>query len=828
MNPVDQLRDGKCKLCWGLWLHPKKVEDNGAHKYGECRGARCGRCGELADHYEKNCAETGLPLAQMWPAFPGMAAKQVLENNFAGERADNKGKEFSWWKSAVKRCTSDKKGEEGAKYLVDQAREREERENVATAKEDAKSQAVAAKVSKAKAKEANPTPFTLPYPITTLRDIPKTSMEAYRTVTYNLDTGNPDKTVTSRNEFRNSFQNGAKAQTIKDLIDGYLTEADKQKITKNVFENVFEPRQNIASRYDGALKSDWEESEPRVFSNHFPLHIGDGVKLFYYTVTLKATKAEKAKKEMKAKEEEKDEHTDEGNADLPNPGNPKPKLGEPHPDLSDFNGQLQSGFLPKINQNSVVKKNQTYSSSPASDGHGRGLGPPAGMLPYRPAPKHPSMSDGKIAGTIYGSSPAVPSKAKGKQPAPSNKTSAGEQSRSEDETLILDNLNLDANLENATSESVGAGTDESTPRSSRAIKRMVISQLLRQCNELQQNANHLATDFIQTIVSWKDLFPDAQSDEVYQGTVHLRPESAKNKKTFQVTIKRQDTIALDTFKQHVEGVVTQAAITCNTSKIAELLSIFVSRHVSQNAGYSEYETPINESRQSTTKGAGKLKSDVPVERSEYTFKQIGTKYFATEQFKTLDCDERDNVTPLGTAFCAMRGFNTNIVSGMGQAFLNVNVCASAFFKCLTVAQFFDLFAAESTLELGKRLLSRVRVYIVEDRKGTFLNDASARIKTIQSFEREENIPTFKDKKTKMDTTVKDYLLNSEFFFISLRIYHANCNHSAWLGKGFRFAICQRGWLPRGKAELVPTRKATHSTVPAFPWATTDRSHLQND
>lgn len=77
---VKTLKNDKCRFCWDQWKHtnPANPSDVGKHDAEVCRSAMCGRCSELACHYEKNCPKTGLLPTEMCAAFED-DDKTVLE-----------------------------------------------------------------------------------------------------------------------------------------------------------------------------------------------------------------------------------------------------------------------------------------------------------------------------------------------------------------------------------------------------------------------------------------------------------------------------------------------------------------------------------------------------------------------------------------------------------------------------------------------------------------------------------------------------------------------------------------------------------------------------
>jgi hypothetical protein len=101
----------------------------------------------------------------------------------------------------------------------------------------------------------------------------------------------------------------------------------------------------------------------------------------------------------------------------------------------------------------------------------------------------------------------------------------------------------------------------STTRLSRHVKKMIILRLLDQCDYLKSKANYLATDFVQNIVSWKELFPIDVSEQTV--TIELRPDSTNDRKCFGIKVKRQYPIYLGLFHDHLMGKAE--AINCNTT-----------------------------------------------------------------------------------------------------------------------------------------------------------------------------------------------------------------------------------------------------------------------
>lgn len=295
-----------------------------------------------------------------------------------------------------------------------------------------------------------------------------------------------------------------------------------------------------------------------------------------------------------------------------------------------------------------------------------------------------------------------------------------------------------------TTPPINAGSEDDAPelpRLSRAIRRMVVSKAIEheQCVALKANPGYFATDFVDTIVAWKDLQLNTGEFDVL-----LRPNSDTDRKIFRVKLHPQSPVPLSRYVNYLKSNVRDGLLKCNTSEVARLLNIFVSRHVFQR---TEIVKSLPQSDDQT----------------EY-YKLVGKKYFSNVDYKTLE-----------GGFCAIRGFSTNVVPGVGTAYLNINVGASAFFRPITVHEFLSL--TSLTTKKVQETLRGVRVYVNQSRKDAIKGDIgldlpSARVKTIQSigidkeeFIQYQNLPKgaskidqLKAKRNGTSTSVKNCLL----------------------------------------------------------------------
>lgn len=450
-------------------------------------------------------------------------------------------------------------------------------------------------------------------------------------------------------------------------------------------------------------------SRKKVLSNHYPLIINKGVKLHHYTVVLTS----------------------------------KPKIGKKRRVV------VAAG---NATADDNVEENAGINLEPAADVE------PAPLPQGEEAGAAPGLIDQAIADLAAMQAVVAQDERRLANDAPAEPPNDVE---------IEGDVLPDA-LDDDPSEDTETSSGDSTKKASRPIKRMVVSEVLHQCPEFKTNTKNLATDFLDTVVSWMDLFPttislDPQSGKgiVWEGTVSLRPDSTDDKKTYGVRVIRQAVVDLDEFNAHIRGEGNVDAIRYNIEKVTKLLNIFVSRHVYQNAGYSEFEEDVAHSNQPVGKGKSKGKGKgkgkgKEKETSAYTFKHMGDKYFATNSESSLG----DNGHFKGL-FSALRGFTTKVVPGMGTAFLNINVCASAFFRPMSVADYLLQFWKIDP-DMGKRLLRRVRVYIMLERKYNHLNVPGARIKTIQDFGEKSQIPDFTNNETGVSMPVEKHLFDGKW------------------------------------------------------------------
>ncbi|RDI83464.1 hypothetical protein Vi05172_g6618 [Venturia inaequalis] len=677
----DKKEEKVCKKCHNQWFQNSHSEPN-------CRGARCGRCGEIGDHHHNTCPDTTTPISDLWPGYDD-AKKAELEAQHAINLAANK-KPPGWWKNAVLDSKRNELDKEGAKYLYDKGQaeiqraadaekagdalreKREAEQEIAKARADKTREEKAAQQQRdtdarmradQEARDAaeqeeireqaeveaklqaelaviarlGETPFKTEYPSASLQDCPKLTME--QCLVTDL-TPCPSEQATDN-------------AVLADVVD-----ADKVKAIQHVMDSL----QGEDATKALTLRTEFSSSAApqHVVSNHFPLEVDDSVVLYHWAIALQA---------------------------IP----PKEK-----------------GDLPE------------------------------------------SEKPGKIPGAHAGGND-------------------GDDSMAE--------------------------PTESKDRVSRAIKKMVISHFIKQCPELLQgNETRFATDFVGTIVSWKDLFPISQaglSDKqlnkavVTIGTVFLRPDSAKDTKEYRVTITKQDPIPLAAYVGHARAEPNIDSITCNTTKIGELLNIFVARHVCENAGYVEH-------------------SGSP-EIEKHCYKQIGTKFFSVNDWTTLEYDvaRRGRQLQKGQAFQAIRAFNTTVVPGMQKMFLNVNLCCSAFYSCMTVAEFLST----PNFREAKDFLTRVRVYITDARHKDTLDAPSARVRTIQGFGKELRQQTFQRYKDENDkvgetTLVKSYLEKTYGWVIDRKSEHLPCVNIGGVQKG------KESWCPADKLIILPYQVLT--------------------
>lgn len=89
---------------------------------------------------------------------------------------------------------------------------------------------------------------------------------------------------------------------------------------------------------------------------------------------------------------------------------------------------------------------------------------------------------------------------------------------------------------------------------SRAIKKMVISKLLDRCSKLRDKSKQFATEFVETLVPWKELFPEfgQPRDRAWKGTVALRPESDKDRKLLMLFAKQAKSKQYAYFKRNAD------------------------------------------------------------------------------------------------------------------------------------------------------------------------------------------------------------------------------------------------------------------------------------
>ncbi|QDS76065.1 hypothetical protein FKW77_005771 [Venturia effusa] len=687
-----------CKACLGRPT-VNDLSQPAPHAEANCSSAHCARCGQEEDHHDSAC----LSPTAAWPAF--------TEDEQASMEAGwnlSKGLSPSFWKGA-KACT--KAAREKREEVARQA-ERNRPKGLADTGTTSKTPGVSsALIRQASSKKVDTKFFTTHYPKITMDDTPKLDKEPDKEMADEAEM-NSIVGLRLRNESTLQVKNAqeiAAVQTIKHELDQSGREGS---------QDFYPLRTTSATPVSMATGPD---SRNPVFSNHYPLQIVKGVKLHHYTVVLTSKpKIGDRGKSPSANSTSPAAHGVQANAET----------GHDLADSQSSTAGLVEARRPSFHHiDEQIAKFDAIQA--ALDEDKRGLEAP--------------VSAGSETAVVV--APFI------SPPVPAENT---EHNLSASAPVVESGTPPDAPSDDSF-ENVQTYSGDTTKKASRAIKRIVVSEVLRQCPELKANTKNLATDFFDTIVSWMDVFPEANSCDsntskavVWEDTVQLRPNSNEDKKVYGVRIIRQPVVNVDDLNAHVMGEGSEDAIRCNVEKTTKLLNIFVSRHVYQNAGYSEFE----ETGADLGHATGKRKAKAQARKTDgHTFKHMGDKYFATNSCVSLKGGD------FGGLFSALKGFTTKVVPGMGNVYLNINVCASAFYSPMTVAEFLKILHANGKLEVGEKLLRRVRVYINSERKYDHLNTSGARFKTIRGFGGVGVVPVFTNDKTNVSKPVSQHLLD---------------------------------------------------------------------
>ncbi|GME48338.1 Protein argonaute 1-like [Neofusicoccum parvum] len=216
---------------------------------------------------------------------------------------------------------------------------------------------------------------------------------------------------------------------------------------------------------------------------------------------------------------------------------------------------------------------------------------------------------------------------------------------------------------------------------SRAKKKDLIQQFFHKSGLVSQRSD-FATDYLSTIVSWKDLRTDSwPQDPQDQAVVKTAIPCGKTKggdgqvidKNVTVSLYEQGAIDIQIFNEITRG--NQTPIPAVVNDVERSINLLISEATSRIIGRNR------------------------------TFKVGANRFFNKAQWTSLD-----------TRFVCHHGFFTTVKAAMGHVLLNVNTATSAFLKPMTVSEFIRLSkeAGRPSWETA-RILKGVRVWIDYER-----------------------------------------------------------------------------------------------------------------
>ncbi|KAF1849518.1 Piwi-domain-containing protein [Cucurbitaria berberidis CBS 394.84] len=231
----------------------------------------------------------------------------------------------------------------------------------------------------------------------------------------------------------------------------------------------------------------------------------------------------------------------------------------------------------------------------------------------------------------------------------------------------------------------------------------IVETAIQAWDFLNTNEDYFATDYLKTIVAWKNLHENIQCPRTTarEGEVVWAPiPIADGDRRIELSLKFEGSMNLNRLKDFVNPKSKPDDATLpnfNSSPLVTHLNTVISKS---------------------------LTDDV--------FQTSSHKFFL-----------KTGYSPLGTSnsLCIMRGYDYTVRPAMEKVLLNVNIATSAFFRPITVAEFLeDRTFAENERE---KRIKRLRVYIVPDRQSVKdpddqkrvdnLNMPQNRIKTIKAF-----------------------------------------------------------------------------------------------
>jgi eukaryotic translation initiation factor 2C len=242
-------------------------------------------------------------------------------------------------------------------------------------------------------------------------------------------------------------------------------------------------------------------------------------------------------------------------------------------------------------------------------------------------------------------------------------------------------------------------------KSKRQLK-TIVKAAIEAWDFLRDNKDFFTTDYIKTIVAWKNLHGsiNCPRKDVLNETQWTPEPLADGERRMNLAFKYHGTLNLDRLKQfiHPSSLADDSADTTLPNFNFDPLITHLNNVISKSLSDDVFQTSAH--RFYFKNGYGKL-----------------------GQSNTL---------------CVMRGYEYTVKSAMEKVLLNVNAATSAFFLPITVAEFMKDGSTFAKNELEKRIKG-LKVYIVpqrqdvndveEQKRVENLNKAQNRIKTIKSF-----------------------------------------------------------------------------------------------
>ncbi|KAF2644090.1 Piwi-domain-containing protein [Massarina eburnea CBS 473.64] len=213
---------------------------------------------------------------------------------------------------------------------------------------------------------------------------------------------------------------------------------------------------------------------------------------------------------------------------------------------------------------------------------------------------------------------------------------------------------------------------------SRRKKKLIVKAAIEGWDFLAANKDHLATDYIKTIVAWKPLHDlvsnNTPRNASTEGLVWAPKPITDGEDRLHLHFKYRGECDINTLQAYVDPATRPDDANLphfDFNPIVDALNIAISKAFADNA-----------------------------------FKTSANKFFLKNTSKVLG-------SPQTQAMVTLRGYEYTMKPGMGSVFLNIQKATSAFFNTLTV----DKFMQDETFDQDDRrkVLKGKRVYIIHDR-----------------------------------------------------------------------------------------------------------------